>query len=141
MKEAEDRALYATVAALLGTGRSLDALSRGVTVAVVLALLLAPTAGALLVPSLLLGIAQVYVALRVAFDASLFAALAKGDAVPGLAEMDAALLALKLLPPEKAGRPALPRIAGARRLLRLQALVLALQVLAALAAVLPRAVS
>jgi hypothetical protein len=133
---AEDRALFATLAALLGTGRTLDALSRCVTAAVLLALLLAPGGGVLLVLSLLLGVAQTYLAVRVSFDARLFAALAEAHALADLAAMDGALLGMKLMPPDKAGRPASQRAEGARRLLRVQAILLALQLLAALGAVL-----
>lgn len=138
MTEAPDRALFATLAALLGAGRTLDALSRCVTAAVVLGMLLLPSGAVLLVPALLLGLAQAYAAIRVGFDAALFAALARGDALPDTGAMDGGLLALGLMPAAKAGRPAEARAAGARRLLHLQALLLGLQMLAFLGAVLAR---
>lgn len=73
-----------------------------------------------------LGIAQGWLALRVGFDARLFARLA---GQPDLAAFDAAMTDLGLMPPAKAGRPVVQRFRGARRLLHLQAGVLLAQAL------------
>jgi len=67
---------------------------------------------------------------RPGFDAALFHWLA-GDEERGaldLGKLDAALLELGLLSKAKAGREVEPRVSGARRLLTLQGVALALQV-------------
>ncbi|MFO1147425.1 MAG: hypothetical protein U1E62_03530 [Alsobacter sp.] len=132
-----DPARLAVAAALLAQGRHVDALSRiltagGLLGTPVLATILSPAA---LVPVLLfvaLGLTQAWLALRVGFDAALFEAVSR----PGwesCSALDAALMEQGLLPPAKAGRPLAPRIAGARRLLIWQAVLLVLQVALALA--------
>lgn len=143
-----DRDLAATGALLLAEARRIDRLSRPVTILAVAALLLAPLLTPLLpvAPSrgvvallalvVLLGLGQAFTALRVAFDARLFAALGEGRAPATLAALDGALTGLGLLPDAKAGRPLVVRLAGAARLMRRQAALLLGQILACLAAAL-----
>ncbi|MET1076747.1 MAG: hypothetical protein ABWY06_01865 [Pseudomonas sp.] len=134
-----------TLAALLRRGQELDRLSTALTL---LALALGLALPWLTSPSLpllalflglvLLGLAQKYWALRVAFDADLLQQLA---AAPGSLEqrtddLDNALVALGLLPTTRTARPWAQRIQGALRLLRTQALLCALQLLLALTGVL-----
>ncbi|MCP1420003.1 hypothetical protein J3D47_004246 [Pseudomonas laurylsulfativorans] len=80
---------------------------------------------------LVLGLWQKYWAVRVAFDADLFQRLARSAADLGerTQALDQALTALNLQPAERAGRPWSQRIAGALKLLRRQALLVAAQVL------------
>jgi hypothetical protein len=127
-----DSPRLAAAAALLAQGRSIDGLSRILTAgallgAPVLATVLAPAA---LIPVLLvaaIGLGQSWFALRVGFDAALFEAVSRNPSLSS-STLDEALLGLGLLPPDKAGRPWDPRIAGARRLLAWQGALLALQV-------------
>lgn len=82
--------------------------------------------------SLCAGLAQLYYAVRVDFDARLLAALADhgDDANAGLhaaRRLDASLISLGLLPRDRAGRDWLARWRGARGLLRNQALCLLAQ--------------
>jgi hypothetical protein len=122
-----ENTLLATVAALLDRGQVVDGLSRILTAAALVGLLLAPLATrpswvlvacAMLVA--LAGLAESYLAMRVGFDAALFRQVAR-EAQPGdFTTTDAALTSLGLLPGIKLGRPAGARIAGARRLLQLQ---------------------
>jgi hypothetical protein len=73
------------------------------------------------------GAVESWLAARVAIDAELFGALAaKGTDLEGF---DRAMLALGLMPADKVGRALGLRIGGALRLLKLQALALAAQVL------------
>ncbi len=70
---------------------------------------------------------EFWLASRVALDADLFDALAARHT--DLAGFDRAMLALRLMPPDKAGRPLDARISGAFRLLKLQTLTLGLQMM------------
>jgi hypothetical protein len=81
------------------------------------------------------GFAEMYLAVRVGFDAALFRRIADAGAQPDFAATDAALDALGLMPPAKSGRPAEARIAGARQLFRFQVLTLAAQGVSLLAGV------
>lgn len=130
-----------TLSALLHRGQALDRLSRGLTLlALALGLTLpwlAPLGlpfHALLLGLVLLGLAQQYWALRVAFDADLLTQLASapGSLEQRTLELDRALVELGLLPATRAGRPWAQRTQGALRLLRIQALLCALQLLLAL---------
>ena len=123
------------MAALLRQGRILDGLSGALLVAGVVfgfgQLLVEhadPLLAAICLGLVLVGLVQKYLALRVAFDATLFAGLE----TLGLDELDAALLGLGLLPPQRAGRPLAERSRGALRLLKRQALCVAAQGLLAL---------
>jgi hypothetical protein len=130
------RELLAGAAALLDQGRGLDRLSRLLTATALAALVAVgllgvqqPLPAAMLGLSVLAGVAQLYFALRVGFDAALFRDLADA-AVAGtleLAKLDAALTTMGLLPPDKAGRPLEQRVAGACRLFYRQAGSLLLQ--------------
>lgn len=123
------------MAALLRQGRLLDGLSGALLLAGVVfgfgQLLLKhadPLLAAICLALMLVGLVQKYLALRVAFDAALFARLE----TLGLDELDAALLGLGLLPPQRSGRPLAERSHGALRLLKRQALCVACQGLLAL---------
>ncbi len=129
--------LLVVAAALLDTGRSMEALCCTLTAlcfAGLLAAIWAPVplgSLALLLAAAASGLAGTYAGARVRLDATLFRHLGLRDRGAGL--LDPALLQLGMLPADKAGRPAAERIAGARRLLRLQALAVGVQA-AALAA-------
>ena len=82
---------------------------------------------AVLGPVALLGLGEAYLAMRVGFDAALFRRLAAPAEALDLARLDEALLQLGLIPPAKTGRAIAERIAGARRLLQWQGLMLAMQ--------------
>ena len=82
---------------------------------------------AVLGPVALLGLGEAYLAMRVGFDAALFRRLAAPAEAFDLGRLDEALLRLGLIPPAKTGRPIAERIAGARRLLHWQGLMLGLQ--------------
>jgi hypothetical protein len=77
--------------------------------------------------TVLLGLAELYFAFRVGFDAALFRELATGAALTGLDQLDASLTWLGLRPKAAGSRPLDDRIGGARKLLRRQTLCLALQ--------------
>jgi hypothetical protein len=79
----------------------------------------------------LLGAVEFWLAARVALDAELFDTIAGKGA--DLAGFDRAMLALGLMPVNKANRALALRIRGALRLLRLQALALAAQVVVLIA--------
>ena len=128
-------------ASLLEQGNRIDALSRGFTLVAVAGFVVFGVGIAL--PTLVcvgavavLGLFELYLAIRVGLDAALLRHLADGD-VPGF---DAAMMQLGLLPVAKAGRPVADRIAGARGLLRRQAAVLMGQIGFAMAAALLMAV-
>ena len=130
-----DRDLAAIAATLLDQGRRMDALSRLVTVAALFALMLSPAIPGrpplllplMLGPVALLGLGEAYLAMRVGFDAVLFRRLAAPADTFDLGRLDEALLRLGLIPPGKTGRPIAARIAGARRLLQWQGLMLGMQ--------------
>ena len=83
---------------------------------------------------IILGLLQKYWALRVAFDADLFALMAKDIERTG--ELDQSLQTLGLQPANRASRPWTERQRGALKLLRKQAYLLAAQVLLTLAVIL-----
>src|SRR5260221_11578005 len=132
------RELLACAAAMLDQGRVVDRLSRPITAAAFIAILIGPamtavawTAIAAALAVAIAGLAEAYFATRVGFDAALFHHLASVPE-PDFAPLDAALGHLRLLSPSKAGRSAAARVAGACRLLRFQLLALAVQLLAVL---------
>lgn len=137
--------LLATAAALLDTGQDAARLSRPLTVLAFAGLLapfwtpVPPASVVLLLLAAASGLGSAYAAARVALDAALFRYLSLAAQGPEL--LDTALLDLRMLPAEKAGRPLTARIAGARRLLRVQFLLLAAQALTLAAAGLWRAAS
>ncbi|UVJ42927.1 hypothetical protein NVV94_20405 [Pseudomonas sp. LS1212] len=133
------------VAALLRRGRALDLLSQALMLSALafgLAQLLMsaifPFYLALVAVVVLLGLWQLYWALRVGLDAELFERMA-ADAVH-LAErteaLDQALARLQLQPAARAGRPWLERQQGALRLLWYQVGLVCAQVLVLLAGIL-----
>ncbi|SDS93226.1 hypothetical protein [Pseudomonas prosekii] len=143
------------VASLLRRGRSLDQLSTGLTVLGVLFgllqwLLVTPLALGLILSVWLIvtGLWQKYWAFRVAFDADLFALMARDGGADADADaqalalaqrtsaLDQALQNLGLQPADRAGRPWPERQRGALKLLRNQAVLLAAQVLPTVAVIL-----
>jgi hypothetical protein len=74
----------------------------------------------------ILGIVEFWLAARVALDAELFDAIAAKEA--DLDGFDRAMQALGLMPQDKVGRTLGKRVKGALRLLKLQGLMLCLQV-------------
>jgi len=135
------RRLLFCAAALLDRGRSVDRLSRPLTAAALIGVMVYPAivertpwmqvGVAMLVA--VAGLVQLYFAIRVAFDSALFLELANAPEAPDFAGTDAALARLGLLPAMKPGRPAEARVAGARRLLGFQVLALVAQMLSVLA--------
>lgn len=129
------------VASLLRRGRSLDQLSTGLTLLGVLfglaQLLMISISTLCLLLSLwmiLLGLLQKYWALRVAFDADLFALLARDP--QRTPELDQALQSLGLQSAKRTGRPWAERQRGALKLLRKQVYLLAAQVVLTVAVIL-----
>jgi hypothetical protein len=134
------RSLLACAAALFDQGRTVDRLSRPLTAAALISMVVyplitgrqpwVPIGFAMLVA--LSGLAETYFAIRVGFDAALFHQLAGAPGTPDFAGIDAALVRLGLLPAATLDRPAEARVAGARRLLGFQILALVVQVLSVL---------
>ena len=129
------------VASLLRRGRSLDQLSTGLTLlgvlfglAQLLMVSITPICLLLSLWMIILGLLQKYWALRVAFDADLFALMAKD--IERTAELDQTLQALSLQPANRHSRPWTERRRGALKLLRKQAYLLGAQVLLTLAVIL-----
>jgi len=135
------RELLLCAAAFLDQGRIVDRLSRLLTVAALVAILIGPAIATrppwILIGSAALvtlaGFAETYFAIRVGFDAALFNLVANAPEAATFASIDAALTQLGLLPTSQHRRPAGVRIAGARRLFGLQITFLAAQVLSLLA--------
>ena len=126
-----------SAAALLEQGRTIDRLSRPLTAASLIVLVINPPIATWWGPILLgvflvvalAGLIEAYLAIRVNFDAALFRQAAAGEA-PDFSGVDQALVRLGLLPVTRTGRPIDARVAGARRLFRYQARALVVQVLA-----------
>ncbi len=132
--------MLAAAADLLDQGQIVNRLSLAVTAIAVAILMLPmiPTSEATLPTAAavaLFGFAEILIAMRVSLDATLFRRLANDAASEHLdvAAFDAAMLALKLMRPGRAGLPIAKRFAGARRLLVVQGAALFLQVAAAIA--------
>ncbi len=117
----EQRHAAGIAADLLDRGEKLDALSRllsAATLGGLIATAFGPARPALVAGfalSLLCGLIEAFLALRVGFDAALFRRMS--DDGLELGTFDGAMLRLGLLPPAKAGRTLEARFAGARRLL------------------------
>ena len=134
------RDLLLCAAALLDQGRIVDRLSRTLTGAALIGMLIYPAiatpiprmAIGFVVLVTLAGLTEAYFAIRVRFDAALFHQLASAPEALDFAGTDAALTRLGLLPAMKHGRSAEARVVGARRLLGFQILALVAQVLAVL---------
>jgi hypothetical protein len=120
--------------ALLQQGRTIDRLSRLLTVAALVLLIGAsafdvasPALAVALALAVLAGVAETYYAIRVGLDAVLFDRL-REQATIDLAALDVALVRLGLLSASRSGRPLEQRIAGAQRLFYEQAAAFAIQV-------------
>ena len=132
-----ERDLAAAAAALLDQGQRADRLSRPITAASALVLLLLPAflepppvlPTTILALVVLLGLIELYLAIRVGFDATLFRRLAAAPEGFDRARLDRALSRLGLMPEARTGRPIIERVAGARRLLMWQGVTLAAQLL------------
>lgn len=128
------------MAALLAQGRTLCAASLMLTAVALLGLAQAAGLGGwrpALWSAAAAGLAQLYYAVRVDFDARLLRALAEhaeADADAGTARLDAALATLGLRKPDAQARAWPARWRGARGLLRKQAGLVILQSAALLAA-------
>jgi hypothetical protein len=109
MMPGDDRMACAACGARIAGQERLAWLSLAVTAVALVALL--QTRSAWWVPAVLLGVAERYVAARLAVDRALFAHLAReGD----LAQLDAALVTLGMIDPARGGRPLADRLAGVR---------------------------
>ena len=133
--DAWSRAVAAVTADLLGEGRRIHDVSRLLTFAAGLGLIVGIVSPRALVPVLaaglaaLLGLVETYLAIRVGFDAALFDRLSgRTAALPDLEALDGALTSLGLIEGGTADRPIAARAAGARRLLAWQGRALAVQV-------------
>ncbi|HMK42174.1 MAG TPA: hypothetical protein VK451_11530 [Methyloceanibacter sp.] len=129
------RDIAAAAADLLDQGAIINRLSRPLTVAALIGLIvgLGVELGALLVAGLLLvtlaGLAETYLAIRIGFDAKLFRRLAEGnDPVATLGRLDTALIKLGVLTESHPERAIEQRASSARRLFILQGSALVLQV-------------
>jgi hypothetical protein len=133
-EKALPRDVAATAADLLDQGAIIDRLSRPITIAALIGLMvgLGLGLGALLIASLLLvslaGIAETYLAFRTGFDAALFRRLAASDHGADLGKLDAALIELGLVSENMTERVIAERTSGARRLVVLQGSALLFQV-------------
>jgi hypothetical protein len=131
-KEASPRDVAAAAANLLDQGAIIDRLSRPITIAALIGLMvgLGIELGALLIAGLMLvtlaGLAETYLAFRTGFDAALFRRLSTGNEGPDLGRLDAALAELGL--EGKAEGNIEQRASAARRFLVLQGSALVLQV-------------
>ncbi len=142
----KEAGLAAMAAALLDQGRYIHAASLVVMAGTTGLAVIAAMTGRLDAGLAFLGagafvatIAELWLAIRVGFDAALFRAVACGEI--DMRQLDSALQRFGLMPVEKAGRPIELRIRGALRLLRLQGfclLVALLLLLGALAIILMR---
>jgi hypothetical protein len=130
------RELLGCTAALLDQGRIVDRLSRPLTASALVAILISPalsTKPPLMVVGFAMlvavaGLAETYLAIRVSFDGALLHQVANAPDGPDFARTDASLMRLGLIPPTKSGRPAMARVAGAKRLLVFQIAALVVQV-------------
>jgi hypothetical protein len=140
--DAASRQLIAAAACLLDQGRAVDGLSRLLTAAALLVLMLPAVLpastqrlpSAILGGVALLGMAETLYAVRVGLDAALFRRLATGPGPLDLDGIDTALIELGLIAVPRADGSAASRVSGARRLLYRQAVLLVLQVRLLLAA-------
>jgi hypothetical protein len=136
LEKASPRDIAGTAADLLDQGAVIDRLSRPLTIAAVIGLIvgLGVELSALLVAGMLLvtlaGLAETYLAMRTGLDAKLFRRLADGNesATSDPRKIYAALVELSLLDESKTGRPIAQRALGARRFLVLQGSALVFQI-------------
>jgi len=131
-----DGDLAAIAATLLDQGGRAVGLSRLLTAAALIALMVWPALPGrppvlmqvVLGVVALAGLGESYLASRVGFDIALFRRLADRQDAFDLDRLDSALLRSNLIAPAKTGRPIAVRVAGARRLLQWQGRLLGLQV-------------
>jgi hypothetical protein len=134
--DSASRQLIAAAVCLLDQGRTVDGLSRLLTAAALLVLMLPAVLpantqrlpSALLAAVALLGTAETLYAVRVGLDAALFRRLAEGSEPLDLDGIDTALIELGLIAEPRADGSVGSRVNGARRLLYRQAAILVLQV-------------
>lgn len=121
---------------LLGQGRLVRHYSLLASGVALLGLIISPftseTLTFLLVAAAIMGLVQLYLAMRVDFDRALFERLARGLQPE---TMDSILVALHLIPGTTAPRSLTGRIAGSLRLLKLQCAVTVIQYLLIIVAV------
>jgi len=133
-EKASPQDVAAAAADLLDQGAIIDRISRPLTIAALIGLMvgLGLGLGALLIASLLLvalsGLAETYLALRTGFDSALFRRLTASHLGTDLGKLDAALIELGLVTDDKSKHAVADRALGARRLLVLQGSALVLQV-------------
>jgi len=141
MPDPASQQLIAAAACLLDQGRVVDGLSRLLTAAALLVLLLPAVLPAsperlpavILATVALLGILETFFAVRVGFDAALFHRLSARPDALDFDNLDNALMRLGLV--REGRRSTADRVAGASRLLYRQATMLALQICLVAAAV------
>jgi hypothetical protein len=127
-------------AALLDQGRAIDRLSRPLTAAALIGILVYPIINGLASPVVIgfaaliafAGLVEAYFAARVGFDAALFHRLAGAPEAPDFGRIDAALTRLGLLAAATPGRPVDARVDGAKWLFKVQILALMAQLLSVL---------
>lgn len=132
--------MLAAAADLLDQGQIVNRLSLALT-AIAIGVLLLPVfpASPATVPTAavvaLVGLAELFLALRVSLNAALLRRLANDAAADRLdvGAFDSALLALRLTPAGGAGQPIARRFSGTRRLLLWQSAALVVQVVVAIA--------
>ena len=130
MTDAE-RAQIAVMARLLEAAGRLDPLSTGLTLLALAACALGKLHAIPTIVVVALGLAAKLYAVRIAFDAKLFRGVSTGAITT--ADLDQALVALKLAPGDKTGRDWTARCRGAKRLIVLCAAATAAQCIAFLA--------
>jgi hypothetical protein len=131
-----DGDLAAIAGALLDQGGRADGLSRLITTAALIALMVWPALPGrppvlmqvVLGVVALAGLGESYLASRVGFDVALFRRLADRRDTFDLDRLDSVLLRSNLIAPAKTGRSIAARVSGARRLLQWQGRLLGLQV-------------
>jgi hypothetical protein len=128
--------MLATAADFLAQGRSVNRLSLAITAIALAVLLVPPFAAAALGAAIVVifGVAELFCALRVSFDAALFRRLADeaADDRLDLTTFDNALRALRLMRARKTGQRIGDRFARARRLLIAQGVAVFLQLVTAM---------
>jgi hypothetical protein len=110
-----DRAKILVTARLLEGAGKLDVLSTGLTLMAAAAVVLGSMRLWTASIAIALGLIAKYFSVRMSFDARLLRDVASDSL--STADLDAALAALELAPPEKAGRDWTARCHGARRLI------------------------
>ncbi len=133
------RASIASCISLLAQANKFHYLSIGLTMSASIVLLvsgLLPQLSAIwffiLIVVVLLGVGEVYCAVRAGFDQRLLSLLVKEyiDISDDLAQLDSALIGLKLLPQDKKGRDLAKRLLGCLKLFKVQLALCYLQLAA-----------